>query len=493
MRTSVVTVAAGETVLVAWELLERTRARHLPVVRSDGRCAGVLDRAEVAVACAAPAVALSRRYAGDLLRSRRCAVVHQDDPVGRGGGRDGRPTAARCCRSSRTRGGSSGCWARRTSCPALAARPARQGAGGAVPVPGDAGPAAAPRRGAGLARSVGRGSVDGVTEGEARTTMCAGGTAPKDRGREASPGGAAPPAGRLPAHGATGSRSRRSCRRAAWGPAAEGAAGAHHPCARAVRLTGRYAVRGRVPRRRGHRTPRGRPPGQTVNGRWARKAAEGRPDTYRFGLWFGGMCPRIARWKARCPPRKAPPSQTFSRVPVNRPLRRPSAASWLSWHAESRTASASNRPSRPPGRPPAAASAIQLALQPLVEGAVAPVQRALERGRHQPGRGCGLGPVGGAELVPQRLGGEHVRHFDGGAAVAAVQEDEEPRSFGEAGELTLQFVVEVLAVVEDERLVEGVGLLVATGLVGDLPAVTGVRERKASPSRSRPPRRGGRR
>ncbi|OII66783.1 HPP family protein [Streptomyces sp. CC77] len=83
MRTPVVAVAAGETVLVAWELLERTRARHLPVVRPDGRCAGVLERAEVAVACAAPAVALSRRYAGDLLRSRRCAVVHQDDPVRR--------------------------------------------------------------------------------------------------------------------------------------------------------------------------------------------------------------------------------------------------------------------------------------------------------------------------------------------------------------------------------------------------------------------------
>ncbi|OEJ93910.1 CBS domain-containing protein [Streptomyces thermolilacinus] len=82
MRTSLVTVAAGETVLTAWELLERSGARHLPVVLPDGRCAGLLDRAEVAVVCAAPAVSLSRRYARDLLQ-RRCAVVHHGDPVGR--------------------------------------------------------------------------------------------------------------------------------------------------------------------------------------------------------------------------------------------------------------------------------------------------------------------------------------------------------------------------------------------------------------------------
>ncbi|CAL9572231.1 CBS domain-containing protein [Streptomyces sp. enrichment culture] len=83
MRTSLVTVAAGETVLTAWELLERSGARHLPVVLPDGRCAGLLDRAEVAVACAAPAVSLSRRYAWDLVRCRRCVVVHHGDPVGR--------------------------------------------------------------------------------------------------------------------------------------------------------------------------------------------------------------------------------------------------------------------------------------------------------------------------------------------------------------------------------------------------------------------------
>ncbi|MFJ8691585.1 CBS domain-containing protein [Streptomyces roseolilacinus] len=83
MRTSLVTVAADETVLAAWELLERSGARHLPVVLPDGRCAGLLDRAEVATACAAPAVSLSRRHARDLLRCRRCVVVHHGDAVGR--------------------------------------------------------------------------------------------------------------------------------------------------------------------------------------------------------------------------------------------------------------------------------------------------------------------------------------------------------------------------------------------------------------------------
>ncbi|MFB9393141.1 CBS domain-containing protein [Streptomyces coeruleoprunus] len=83
MRSSVVTVASAETVLIAWELLERARARYLPVVLADGRCAGVLERSEVAVACAGPAVALSRRAVVDLLRGRRCVVVHRDDPVRR--------------------------------------------------------------------------------------------------------------------------------------------------------------------------------------------------------------------------------------------------------------------------------------------------------------------------------------------------------------------------------------------------------------------------
>lgn len=49
MRTAAVTIAVEETVLVAWELLERSGSRHLSVVHPDGRCAGLLDRADMAV------------------------------------------------------------------------------------------------------------------------------------------------------------------------------------------------------------------------------------------------------------------------------------------------------------------------------------------------------------------------------------------------------------------------------------------------------------
>ncbi|MDT0469703.1 CBS domain-containing protein [Streptomyces gibsoniae] len=67
MRTAAVKIDVDEAVLVAWELLERSGSRHLPVVRQDGRCAGMLDRVDVAVACAAPATTLSGMRVGDLL------------------------------------------------------------------------------------------------------------------------------------------------------------------------------------------------------------------------------------------------------------------------------------------------------------------------------------------------------------------------------------------------------------------------------------------
>ncbi|MFJ3927056.1 HPP family protein [Streptomyces sp. NPDC090022] len=81
MRPAPVTVDIGETVLVAWELLQRSGSRHLPVVHPDGRCAGLLDRADVAVACAAPAVSLSAVRVGDLLRGHGRALVHAEQSV----------------------------------------------------------------------------------------------------------------------------------------------------------------------------------------------------------------------------------------------------------------------------------------------------------------------------------------------------------------------------------------------------------------------------
>jgi CBS domain-containing protein len=81
MRSAVVTIAVDETVLVAWELLERSGSRHLPVVHPDGRCAGLLDRADVAVACAAPAASLSGLRVDELLPGHRTALVHAEQTV----------------------------------------------------------------------------------------------------------------------------------------------------------------------------------------------------------------------------------------------------------------------------------------------------------------------------------------------------------------------------------------------------------------------------
>ncbi|MET9847311.1 HPP family protein [Streptomyces ossamyceticus] len=81
MRTAAVTISVDETVLVAWELLERSGSRHLPAVHADGRCAGLLDRADVAVACAAPAASLSALRVNELLSGHRPALVHVEETV----------------------------------------------------------------------------------------------------------------------------------------------------------------------------------------------------------------------------------------------------------------------------------------------------------------------------------------------------------------------------------------------------------------------------
>ncbi len=66
---------------MAWEVVERSGQSHLPVVRQDGSCAGLLERAELAVACADPAVTLSRRSVRDLVRGRRTVTVHPEEPA----------------------------------------------------------------------------------------------------------------------------------------------------------------------------------------------------------------------------------------------------------------------------------------------------------------------------------------------------------------------------------------------------------------------------
>ncbi|MGW2648872.1 CBS domain-containing protein [Streptomyces sp. NPDC001393] len=74
-------VGDDESVLMAWEVMERSEQCQLPVVRADGCCAGVLDRAEVAVACAAAAATLSRSKVRELVHARRTVTVHPEESV----------------------------------------------------------------------------------------------------------------------------------------------------------------------------------------------------------------------------------------------------------------------------------------------------------------------------------------------------------------------------------------------------------------------------
>lgn len=50
MSTDVLTVAAGETTLMAWELMRQGGFHHVPVVGEDGHCIGVLDAETMAAA-----------------------------------------------------------------------------------------------------------------------------------------------------------------------------------------------------------------------------------------------------------------------------------------------------------------------------------------------------------------------------------------------------------------------------------------------------------
>jgi CBS domain-containing protein len=71
MSTALLTVGADESLLMAWELMQRAGFRHLPVVDDEGGCVGLLERAELAVACALPATSLAERYVGDLVPDGR--------------------------------------------------------------------------------------------------------------------------------------------------------------------------------------------------------------------------------------------------------------------------------------------------------------------------------------------------------------------------------------------------------------------------------------
>lgn len=80
MSRALLTVGPNETVLMAWELVNRAAFHHLPVVAPNGRCLGILGATELAVACASSA--LARRQVATLLRGRRARSVSVNDTAG---------------------------------------------------------------------------------------------------------------------------------------------------------------------------------------------------------------------------------------------------------------------------------------------------------------------------------------------------------------------------------------------------------------------------
>src|SRR5262249_7218093 len=58
------------------------------------------------------------------------------------------------------------------------------------------------------------------------------------------------------------------------------------------------------------------------------------PTNERSGVWSGGICFLMALWSDTSEPTNLPPFHTFLSVPVNRPLKVPSADSWLSWQPD---------------------------------------------------------------------------------------------------------------------------------------------------------------
>lgn len=83
MSVALVTLAEDESVLMAWEILQRTGFHHLPVVDGTGHCLGLVERSDLAVACAMPAAVLGERDVGSLVAEQGPVSVRGDDPVAR--------------------------------------------------------------------------------------------------------------------------------------------------------------------------------------------------------------------------------------------------------------------------------------------------------------------------------------------------------------------------------------------------------------------------
>jgi CBS domain-containing protein len=80
MARGLLTIAAGDSMLMAWELMRRAHYHHLPVVTDDARLLGVLDT-ETLASQWQDGPDRNRRPVGSLLKGRRCVSVKPTDPV----------------------------------------------------------------------------------------------------------------------------------------------------------------------------------------------------------------------------------------------------------------------------------------------------------------------------------------------------------------------------------------------------------------------------
>jgi CBS domain-containing protein len=80
MTRDLLTIAADDTMLMAWELMRSGDHHHLPVVTEHGHLLGVLE-AETIAAQWQCGPDRNRRPAGSLLQGQRCVSVGPADPV----------------------------------------------------------------------------------------------------------------------------------------------------------------------------------------------------------------------------------------------------------------------------------------------------------------------------------------------------------------------------------------------------------------------------
>ncbi|MFF5262345.1 HPP family protein [Actinomadura viridis] len=81
MTADLLTIAAGESVLMAWELMCKAGVHHLPVVDDEGGFLGIVDAQTLTALWDSGGPRRARRPVTDLLAERDMTAVRPGDPV----------------------------------------------------------------------------------------------------------------------------------------------------------------------------------------------------------------------------------------------------------------------------------------------------------------------------------------------------------------------------------------------------------------------------